>query len=198
MLWMSRKKQFVSKWWDSYSEVNYPTVSPATGTGCLSICTISFTNLRLTITEVVRTPSGEINPSQAKETRICLSSKLNHKQSTPIMIPLQIISSFTCEALPESKERAWWDELLSPQDLWRTQTDWNAFHYPPPRLPSPFPVPWPPVCTVCLFSVSALLRQIDKPLNDYYHPALAFKDTDNFSTFGNWFVIEVLTMQRDN
>lgn len=121
MIWMSRKKQFVSKWWNSYSKVNYPTVPSATGTGCLSICTISFTNLGLTITEVVRTLSGEINPSQAKETRICLSSKLNHKQPTPIMIPLQIISSFTCVALPESKERAWWDELLSPRDLWRTK-----------------------------------------------------------------------------
>lgn len=42
----------------------------------------------------------------AEGAHICVSSKLNHKQSTPIMIPLQIASSFTCVALPAGKERA--------------------------------------------------------------------------------------------
>lgn len=90
----------------SHSRVSYFTFPSATGSWFLSISTISFANHRPTITEVEKTPSGKINPSQAKETHICISSKLNHKQSTPIMIPLQIISSFTCVALPESKEWA--------------------------------------------------------------------------------------------
>lgn len=89
-----------------YSTVNEPIYPSATGTGSLSIHTISFANFRPTITETERTPSEEINPSPSKETCICISPKLIHKQSTPIMIPLQIISSFTYVALPESKEWA--------------------------------------------------------------------------------------------
>lgn len=78
----------------------------APGAGFLSIHTITFENPGPTITEAERAPSREINRSQAEGTHICISSKLNHKQSTPIMIPLQIISSFTCVALPGGKERA--------------------------------------------------------------------------------------------
>ncbi|KAL0602631.1 Zinc finger protein, partial [Plecturocebus cupreus] len=79
-----------------------------------SCSTISFANLRPTITEVQTALSREINPHQAKETHICVSSKLNHKQSTPILIPLQIISSFTCVALPENPEE---NHIVSKFDI---------------------------------------------------------------------------------
>lgn len=72
----------------------------------LSTHTITFENLGPTIMEAERAQSREINRSQTEGAHICISSKLNHKQSTPIMIPLQIASSFTCVALPAGKERA--------------------------------------------------------------------------------------------
>lgn len=78
----------------------------ASGTGLVPIHTITFENLGPTITEVERAPSREISRSQVEGAHICISSELNHKQSTPIMIPLQIISSFTYVVLPEGKERA--------------------------------------------------------------------------------------------
>lgn len=148
---------------NSFSKVNYFTFPSATGTVLLSTCTISFANLRLTITEVERAPSEEINPTRAKETCICISSKLNHKQSTPIMIPLQIISSFTCvwHFLKVRNGLDWMSYYLlriceGPNRL-------ECFSRPLPLLPSPFPIPWPPFV---LFAFSQFLRcsrQTDKP-----------------------------------
>ena len=140
---------------NSFSKVNYFTFPSATGTVLLSTCTISFANLRLTITEVERAPSGEINPTRAEETCICISSKLNHKQSTPIMIPLQITSSFTCV----------WHFLKVRNGL-----GWKSYYLlricEGPRLecfswsllPLPISHTLATGCTVCLFSVSALLK----------------------------------------
>lgn len=70
----------------------------------LSIHTITFENLGPTVMAAEGAPSRE--STAAEGAHICVSSKLNHKQSAPFTIPLQIASSFTCVALPAGKERA--------------------------------------------------------------------------------------------